>query len=132
MSVTVKGFDGAAFDMRSAMSWMRLLTTIHQFILSGNYTTGGDTVDWTNGGVNSAVPAGQAFQTTGPIRCDINDNGPVGGILANGGNYILIPGASISTWKLKIFKTAGSEYGNGAYVADALTDTILVKSDWAR
>lgn len=132
-TVVVQGFDGNPFDQKSVIQWMRFITTLHKLILSGNYITGGDTVDWTNGGVNSAVPSAQAFQSTGPVRCDINDNAPSGStVLGKGGNYILIPGATISTWKLKIFVTAGTEYTQGAYGADATGDTIIVKSDWGR
>jgi hypothetical protein len=133
MPVSVKGFDGNPFDQRSIISgFARVITTLVKLVLSGSYTTGGDTLDWTNGGVNSAVPSAQSFQTTGPVRCDICDNGPTAGILANGGNYVCIPGTLVTNWLLKVFKTAGSEYGASAYLADALTDTILVRCDWAR
>lgn len=132
MAVKVQGYDGNPFDQRSIMSFMRFLTTIHRLILSGNYATGGDTLDWTNAGINSAVPP-DAPSLIGPDRCDVNDNAFSGAtVLGAGGNYILIPGTNLTNWKLKIFKTAGAEYGAGAYVADALTEVLLIKSDWFR
>lgn len=132
-AVLVQGFDGNPFDQRSVQAFLRFITTIHKLILSGNYTTGGDTLDWTNGGVNSAVPSAQSFQSTGPVRCDICDNAPLGTtVLGKGGNYVVIPGTLLTNWKLKLFVTAGTEYTQGAYGADATGDSILIKSDWAR
>lgn len=132
MPVVVKGFDGNPFDQNSIMAFVRFITTIHKLVLSGSYTAGGDTIDWTNAGVNSGVPAAQSGNSgIGPIRCDVGNIGPLNGIINLGGTYVVVPGTSLTNWKLKIFKTAGSEY-SGAYLADALTDTILVRSDWSR
>lgn len=128
MSVIVNGFDGNPFDQRSVVSSMRVITAIYKLKLTGNYVAGGDALDWTNGGVNSAVPAAQSG---GILRVDVCDNGPAAGVLALGGNYVCIPGAALTNWLLKVFKTAGSEY-TGAYLADALTDNILLKVDWLR
>ena len=132
MAVKVYGFDGNPFDQRSIVGGLRVITCIYRIVLSGNYATGGDTLDFTNGGVNSAVPSAQGFQVTGPIRCDVCDNGPTGGVLANGGNYVCIPGTGLTNWLLKIFATAGTQYAPGAYGVDATTDTILLRVDWAR
>jgi hypothetical protein len=133
MSVKVNGFDNNPFDQRSIISgFARVITTLCRLALTGNYVTGGDTLDWTNGGVNTAVPPGQSFQTTGPIRTEIGNISVAAGVIGLGGNYVCIPGTAVTNWLLKVFKTAGSEYGATAYLADALTDTILVRADWAR
>ncbi len=86
----------------------------------------------TNGGVNSAVPQGCQALASGPSRVSISDQGPVAGVLANGGQYCIIPGTTPANWKLKVYATAGTEYAAGAMTADILTDTILAEVDWAR
>jgi len=115
----------------------RFIETLAQLKLTGNYTTGGDTLDFTNGGGTPAapttVPPAQGASAVGPIRADVSDGPSVAGtILANGGGYVLIPGTNPTNWKLKIFATAGAQYANGAYGADALTDTPILRLTWAR
>ncbi len=132
MAVKVNGFDNNPFDQRSiVVGFSRFIVTLCRLVLTAAYTAGGDTLDWTNGGVNSAVPPGQSFQTTGPIRTEIGNTGLAASVLGLGGNYVCIPGAAVTNWLLKVFKTAGTEY-SGAYLADALTDTIYVTAYWAR
>ena len=128
MAVQVLGFDGAPFDQRSIIASQRTITTLYKLKLTGNYVALGDTLDWTNGGVNSAVPAAQSG---GIVRIDVCDNGPAAGVLAAGGNYVCVPGTLLTNWLLKVFKTAGSEY-TGAYLADALTENIILRVDWLR
>jgi hypothetical protein len=138
MAVTVLGFDGNPFDQRSIRSiGDRFIETLVVLKLTGNYTTGGDTLDFTNGGGTPAapttVPPGQQYSNVGPIRADVSDGPSVAGtVLANGGSYILIPGTNPTNWKLKIFATAGAQYANGAYGADALTDNPVLRLTWAR
>jgi hypothetical protein len=128
MPVLVNGFDGAPFDQRSIIASQRTITTLHKLKLTGAYTAGGDTLDWTNGGVNSAVPPAQSG---GIVRIDVCNNGPAAGVLGLGGNYVCIPGLLLTNWLLKIFKTAGTEY-SGAYLADVLTDNVILRVDWLR
>jgi len=138
MSVQVLGFDGNPFDQRSIRAMGdRFIETLVQLKLTGNYATGGDTLDFTNGGGTPAapttVPPAQGASAVGPIRADVSDGPSVAGtVLANGGSYVLIPGTNPSNWKLKIFATAGAQYANGAYGADALTDTPILRLTWAR
>ena len=137
--ITVLGFDGAPFDQRSIQPGVgRFIRTLCMLKMTGNYTTGGDTLDFSNAGGTPAAPTtvpaeADASQKVGPSRADVSD-GPVvaGTVLANGGGYILIKGTNPTNWKLKIFATAGTEYANGAYGADALTDTPILSLDWAR
>jgi hypothetical protein len=138
MAVTVLGFDGAPFDQRSIQPGVgRFIRTLVRLKLTGNYTTGGDTLDFTNGGGSLAapttVPPGQQNNPVGPDRADVNDGPTVPGtVLANGGNYVLIKGTNPTNWLLKVFATAGAQYANGAYGADALTDIIILSLDWSR
>lgn len=138
MSVQVLGFDGAPFDQRSIQFGQgRFITTLCRLKLTGNYTAGGDTLDFTNGGgtptLPTTVPADAYGSPTGPSRIDISDGpSPAGSVIVNGGGYVVIPGTNPTNWKLKIFATAGSEYSAGAYGTDVLTDTPILKLDWAR
>ena len=138
MAVQVLGFDGNAFDQRSIRSiGDRFIETLVRLKLTGNYPLGGDTLDFTNGGGTPAapttVPPGQGASNLGPIRADVSDGPSVAGtVLANGGSYVLIPGTGPTNWLLKIFATAGTQYATGAYGADALTDTVILRLTWAR
>jgi hypothetical protein len=98
---------------------------------------GGDTLDFTNGGGTPAapntVPPTASTGSVGPSETVITDGPTVAGsVLANGGGYVVIKGTNPTNWKLKIFATAGTEYANGAYGADATTDTPNLQCDWAR
>ena len=137
MAVTVLGFDGAPFDQRSIQPGVgRFIRTLVRLKLTGNYTTGGDTLDFTNGGGTPAAPTTvppDAGSPIGPDRADVSDGPTVAGtVLANGGSYVLIVGTNPTNWKLKVFATAGAQYANGAYGADATTDTPILSLDWAR
>jgi hypothetical protein len=130
MSIKVTGWDGNPFDQNSIESNAgRFIVTHCRFVLSGSYTSNGDTLDFTNGGVNSAVPPAQ---NRGIASIQVQGNGPAGSIGANGGNYTPIPGSNLTNWLLKIFATAGSQYSAGAYSTDATSDIIAATIVWAR
>jgi hypothetical protein len=105
---------------------------------SGNYPTGGDTLDLTpitkdlptqevigafafsNSSVNTAL--GQA----GGFYVCQGQPGPVGGV----NNVNAVATTAFNVWKLKVFKnTAGSiaEYANGAYGADVTSDYVILR-----
>lgn len=129
MAVTVEGWDGNAFDSNSIDPVAgKFIRTRCRLKLSGNYTTGGDTIDWTNGGVNSSVPP----ETRGIADVKISSLGPSGSVGANGGNYQVEPGSALTNWLLKIFATAGTQYASGSYGSDATSDVICAEVVWAR
>jgi len=130
MAIFVGGYNAAPFDQNSIEAGQgRTLRTLHRLVLSGNYTTGGDTLDFTNAGVSSAVPTPQS---RGLLAARVYSNGPAGSVGANGGNYEFIPGTTLANGKLKIFATAGVEYANGAYGANATSDVVFVEATWGR
>lgn len=136
--ITVLGFDGNPFDQRSILSeGPRFIRTIVQLKMTGNYPTGGDTLDFTNGGGTPAapttVPPAQGASAVGPVRAVLCDGpSPAAGVVGNGGGYVLVPGTNPTNWKLKIYATAGTQYANGAYGSDALTDNPTIELWWAR
>ena len=77
---------------------------------SGNYPTGGDTLDFTQ--VADKLPSTQIIQSFAESQ-----NG-------NGGYYVAIAGSALNNWKLKPFTGGGTEISAGAYPASVTTDVV--------
>src|SRR5260370_17136706 len=76
---------------------------------SGNYPTGGDTLDFTQ--VADKLPSTQMVQVFAESQ-----NG-------NNGYYVPVQGSGLNNWKLKAFLGGGTEVTAGAYPASVTTDT---------
>ena len=77
---------------------------------SGNYPTGGDTLDFT--AVADKLPSTQVLQ----VFAD-SQNG-------NSGYYIPVQGTALNNWKLKAFLGGGTEITAGAYPSSVTTDIV--------
>ncbi len=77
---------------------------------TGNYVTGGDTLDFTQ--VADKIPSSQVVQAFAE-----GQNG-------NGGYYIPVQGSALNNWKLKAFVGGGTEVTAGAYPASVTTDVV--------
>src|SRR5712691_6236818 len=77
---------------------------------SGNYPTGGDTVDFTQ--VADKLPSTQIVQAFAESQ-----NG-------NSGYYIPIQGSALNNWKLKCFLGGGTEITAGAYPVSVTSDIV--------
>jgi hypothetical protein len=77
---------------------------------TGNYPTGGDTLDFTQ--VADRLPSTQVVQAFAESQ-----NG-------NSGYYIPIQGSALNNWKLKAFLGGGTEITAGAYPASVTTDIV--------
>ena len=77
---------------------------------SGNYLTGGDTLDFTQ--VADKLPTTQIVQAFAESQ-----NG-------NSGYYIPVQGSALNNWKLKAFLGGGTEVTAGAYPASVTTDSV--------
>ena len=142
MSIQLLGLDGNPFDQNSIWAGGdRFLETVLAVVFSGSYSTGGDSVDFTNGGGTPAVPSTiPPAQSRGAATLDVEAHGPSGSRSANGGYYTLVAPnnnrpskfADLQNYKLKIFSGGGTELGAGAYPSDVLTDTVQIKVVWAR
>lgn len=77
---------------------------------SGNYPTGGDTLDFTP--VADKLPSTQVVQAFAESQ-----NG-------NSGYYVAIAGTALNNWKLKGFSGGGAEITAGAYPASITTDVV--------
>ncbi|SRR5260221_8482823 len=79
-------------------------------MFSGNYATGGDTLDFTQ--VTNMVPSDTIVQVFAESQ-----NG-------NSGYYIPVQGAALNNWKLKAVLGGGTEVTSGAYPASVTTDIV--------
>ena len=77
---------------------------------SGNYPTGGDTLDFTQ--VTDKLPSTQIIQAFAESQ-----NG-------NSGYYVAIAGTALNNWKLKAFTGGGTEISAGAYPASVTSDAV--------
>ena len=93
-------------------SGSNLFYAIGTLAFSGNYSTGGDTLDFTQ--VADKLPSTQIIQ----VFAD-SQNG-------NGGYYVPVQGAALNNWKLKAFNGGGTEISAGAYPASVTSDLVQV------
>ena len=77
---------------------------------SGNYPTGGDTLDFTQ--IADKLGSDTIVQVFAESQ-----NG-------NSGYYIPVQGSALNNWKLKAFLGGGTEVSAGAYPASVTTDIV--------
>jgi len=143
MSITVLGADGGPFDQNSIMAvGDRFIKQICRLVLSGNYVTGGDILDFTNGGGTPAAPTTvPPAQTRGIVSIDIRPLSKLtSSFAAAAGQYeLIVPGgvvpipfSAVNALKLKLMLDIAVEYTAGAYGADALGDFLQTEVYWLR
>jgi hypothetical protein len=93
-------------------SGSNLFYGIGTLAFSGNYPTGGDTLDFTT--VADKLPSDQLIQ----VFAD-SQNG-------NSGYYVPVQGSALNNWKLKAFTGGGSELSAGAYPASVTSDIVQI------
>jgi hypothetical protein len=93
-------------------SGSNLFYAIGTLTFSGNYTTGGDTLDFTT--VADKLPSTQIIQ----VFAD-SQNG-------NAGYYVPVAGAALNNWKLKAFTGGGSEVSAGTYPVSVTGDLVQI------
>jgi len=101
ISLTPLNVDGSASNFVYAIAALTF---------SGNYSTGGDTLDFTT--VADKLPSTQIIQAFAESQ-----NG-------NGGYYIPVQGSALNNWKLKAFAAGGTEISAGAYPASVTSDIV--------
>jgi len=93
-------------------SGSNLFYAIGTLAFSGNYPTGGDTLDFTT--VADKLPSDQIIQ----VFAD-SQNG-------NAGYYVPVQGTALNNWKLKAFNGGGTELSAGAYPSSVTGDVVQV------
>jgi hypothetical protein len=93
-------------------SGSNLLYAIGTLTFSGNYPTGGDTLDFTQ--VADKLPSTHIIQAFADSQ-----NG-------NAGYYVPIAGTALNNWKVKAFTGGGTEISAGAYPASVTSDIVQI------
>jgi hypothetical protein len=93
-------------------SGSNLFYAIGTLTFSGNYATGGDTLDFTT--VADKLPSTQIIQ----VFAD-SQNG-------NSGYYVPVQGTALNNWKVKAFTGGGTEFTAGAYPGTVTSDIVQV------
>lgn len=92
----------------SASNFIYAIATL---TFSGNYPSGGDTLDFTS--IADKLPSAQV-----PVQAFAeSQNG-------NGGYYVVVQGSALNNWKLKGFNAGGTELTAGAYPASVTSDIV--------
>jgi hypothetical protein len=133
MAIAILGLDGNPWTPRDMdASGQNMVVTKHKLGFSGNYTTGGDTLDLT--AIAGQVPSGAQPLTLIPSE---QGTAAVPSLSAAGGYYAVLQAAApaLNNYKVKVFKnTAGSlgEYANGAYGTDVTSDAVFIEISWRK
>ena len=143
MSIKALGYDGTPFNFENHT--VGDVTVIRDFVLlqfSGNYSTGGDALDLTNGGGTPASPTTvPPAASVGVIDLDvIARSSAAGGLVAGGGSYVIIAPnahtplqfADLANLKVKIFTSGNTELAAGAYPASVTGDVVILEIPYAR
>jgi hypothetical protein len=93
-------------------SGSNLFYAIGTLAFSGNYSVGGDTLDFTQ--VADKLPSTQIIQAFVDSQ-----NG-------NSGYYVPVAGSALNNWKLKAFTGGGTELTAGAYPASVTSDVVQI------
>jgi hypothetical protein len=101
ITITPANVDGSGSNFTYAVATLAF---------SGNYPTGGDTLDFTQ--VADKLPSTQIIQAFAESQ-----NG-------NPGYYVAIAGTALNNWKLKAFTGGGTEISAGAYPAGVTSDIV--------
>lgn len=93
-------------------SGSNLFYAIGTLAFSGNYPTGGDTLDFTT--VADKLPSTQIIQAFADSQ-----NG-------NAGYYVPVQGSALNNWKFKAFTGGGTELTAGPYPASVTSDIVQI------
>jgi hypothetical protein len=133
VATTLLGLDGNPWTPRDMDSTGNNFVTVRcKVSLSGNYTTNGDSLDFS--AIASYVPTNAV-----PLQITPTEQGLAAtpSLSAAGGFAAIIqnPVPTLKNYLLKLFKNSAgntAEYPNGAYSADALTDNLQLEITWRK
>lgn len=107
---------------------LNLLYVFGSVAVSGNYPTGGDTVDWTTlkgqyGRFGQIVDSSMQDPSFGPVQASFMVQGGTPNL------YNMQQGAAANNWKMRGYAAGGVEFtGNSAYPGSATGDIITFQA----
>jgi hypothetical protein len=101
ISLSPSNVDGSASNFIYALATLTF---------SGNYSTGGDTLDFTQ--IADKIASTQVVQA---FAQSLNGNSMY---------YVPVQGSALNNWKLKVFNGGGTELSAGAYPAGVTGDVV--------
>jgi len=93
---------------------------------SGNYATGGDTLDWTTANEQISATGQVMGVATPPKQVTIDSQN------GNAGYYVPVQGSALNNWKVKCFVGSGTEIGAGAYPSSVTGDIVAFRAQFAK
>jgi hypothetical protein len=121
MPITINGLDGNPMTTRDVDgSPSNFVNSFHRLSFSGNYTSGGDTLDFTQ--ISGLIPSGSV-----PLQVALfSQNGSFN-------QYVAVQSGALNTWKLKIASAGGAEItGGAAYPAGVTSDVVEMQVTWRK
>jgi hypothetical protein len=128
MSIAINGTDGNLFGNRDIdASPNNFVFSNHRLVFTGNYVTGGDTLDLTT--IVGLVPTASL-----PLQIYAQSNGGATSFGAGVGGYyeVVQAGAALNTYKLKAYTAGGTELAAGAYPASVTSDVVTITITWRK
>lgn len=134
MSLKLYGYDGNAFDQNSIRATKdRMLEAIYQVVLGGTYPSGGEPLDFTNGGGTPTLPNCIPPGVRGVAHIHLDGRSATSGFLNGGGYGCIVPPnlnaplklADLASLKLKLFAAGGSE-ASGTYASLGFANDVVI------
>jgi hypothetical protein len=122
MAITINGTDGNPLTTRDVDGSANDFIYVQgRFAFSGNYSTGGDTLDWTT--VNDKLSSASCVSVFVDWQAIGNGYFPIGG-----------PATALNAWKLKVQTpgTFNSELAAGAYPGAVTGDTVAFQATFRK
>ena len=104
------GGFGQHYNVQALAGKHQVIYALATLSFSGNYSTGGDTLDFTQ--IADKIASTQVIQA---FAESLNGNSMY---------YVPVQGSALNNWKLKIFNGGGTELSAGAYPAGVTGDVV--------
>ncbi len=126
MAIAINGLDGNPFTTRDIDATPNnFVYSFHKLAFSGSYTAGGDTLDLST--ISGLIPSSGL-----PLFAFVEGNGTGTQQSAAGGYYVVVPGTTLATYRVKIFSAGGVELVAGAYPAAVTGDAVFLNLQWRK
>ncbi len=126
MALAINGTDNNPFTTRDIAALdANFVWSFHRVVPSGNYATGGDTLDLST--IAGLIPSGSL-----PVVIYVNGQGSGDCQTAEGGYYSVKQGTTLKNFLLQVWEPGGTELGAGAYDPEVIADVITLEILWRK